>query len=638
MSIVDGKLEGGLNFDVFRYAERQSSMFNSQLQRIEANVNQVAAATEEATAGTKEAVKEAEKLPTIVETAQKKYGELKAKIASIQSVCEKVKSVMDFSDQITQSTTRLNMLTGSKKETDQLQSQIMASANRTGTSYLSQVDVISDLGIDAGGVFHSNEEILQFAENLNKEFAICGASQQEMAQNSQQLAQALSDGVMQSEELHSLFGAAPSILQTIADYMGAPVEQIDQLAAAGAVTSDVVKNAMLQATEDINSRFEATPMTWAQVWERACNGLFQVVEPMLSLIGFLADNWSILEPIILGVAAALLVYNAAVGVSSILDMVAASGKTIQQIATTALTTAQQGLNAAFMASPITWIIMGVMMLIAVFYAVVAVINKVTGSSLSATGMIVGALAAAVAFIQNLLIGMANFFIGIYVTIYNYYANLANVLANCFRDPLGAAAHLLAGFCTVALGLLSSLAEAIDGIFGTDFASGVNGWIDNVNDWAKSVENGKYQEEVELLNKEDYYLQYKDYGKAYDKGYNFGSTLFGDDSAGYNPNLGTGYDNIAGYTGSNSDELLGAAKQTAENTDKINDNLAVANEDLKYLRDYAAEKALNRYTVTEIKIDMTNNNTINSEMDMDGFVTSLKGKLEEELYSTAEGVH
>lgn len=213
-----------------------------------------------------------------------------------------------------------------------------------------------------------------------------------------------------------------------------------------------------------------------------------------------------------------------------------------------------------------------------------------------------------------------------------------MLANCFRDPLGAAAHLLAGFCTVALGLLSSLAEAIDGIFGTDFASGVNGWIDNVNDWAKSVENGKYQEEVELLNKEDYYLQYKDYGKAYDKGYNFGSTLFGDDSAGYNPNLGTGYDNIAGYTGSNSDELLGAAKQTAENTDKINDNLAVANEDLKYLRDYAAEKALNRYTVTEIKIDMTNNNTINSEMDMDGFVTSLKGKLEEELYSTAEGVH
>ena len=91
LSIVDGKLEGGLNFDVFRYAERQSSMFNSQLQRIEANVNQVAAATEEATAGTKEAVKEAEKLPTIVETAQKKYGELKAKIASIQSVCEKVK-------------------------------------------------------------------------------------------------------------------------------------------------------------------------------------------------------------------------------------------------------------------------------------------------------------------------------------------------------------------------------------------------------------------------------------------------------------------------------------------------------------------------------------------------------------------
>ena len=111
---------------------------------------------------------------------------------------------------------------------------------------MATADVVAKLGQRAGDAFDSSGEVVQFAENLNKQFVIAGASQQEIASASLQLTQALGSGVLRGEELNAVFEAAPNVIQTIADYLDVPIGKIREMASDGQITADVVKNAMLR--------------------------------------------------------------------------------------------------------------------------------------------------------------------------------------------------------------------------------------------------------------------------------------------------------------------------------------------------------------------------------------------------------
>lgn len=391
----------------------------------------------------------------------------------------------------------------------------------------------------------------------------------------------------------------------------------------------------------------------------AASNMISFLSPAINLIQqvaeFIGNNWTIIEPIILGVASALAVYygaqlaaNAISAISSGIHIAMAVAQMIHAAATGTLTAAtaagiaaQNGLNAALYACPLVWILIIIIAVIAAIYLVIAAINKITGSSISATGVIVGALTTAVAFIWNLFLGLLDLVLGVINAMVNPWISFANFFANLFNDPIGAIVHLFGDFADSILGVIESIAKALDKVFGSNLAGAVQGWRNGLSGMVEKVANqygnGSYEKVAEELNlsSESLGLKRWEYGDAWNTGYNWGQGI--ENSIG---NLGNSLKSTVDDTMSslNMDSIPTNAATTANNTGKINDTLQVSEEDLKYLRDLAETETINRFTTAEITVEMTNNNNINNEMDIDGVVDHLANGVNEAMEKAAEGVH
>ena len=523
-----------------------------------------------------------------------------------------IQKLVGVSDRMTSTTARLNMIVDDGGSVEALEEKIMQSAQRSRASYLDTAQAISQMGLLAGDAFQTNDELIQFTETLNKQFVIAGANQAGASAATLQLTQALSSGVLRGEELNSVFEQAPNVIQSIADYLDVPIGSIREMASEGQITAEIVKNAMLSATQSVNEQFESMPMTWGQVWTQMENIALTALQPVLNLISWTANNIEIIGPIVLGVMGAFLTYQIAVnGVAA---------------ATKAWTAAQAILNVVMAANPVVLIIMAVMLLVAAFYAVIAAINKFTGASLSATGIIVGALAAAGAFVINLFIGVINSIVqliwSVFVTPFiGIIEWILNVCMGGFDSFGDAVANLIGQIIGWFLDLGKVVTTIIDAIFGTDWTSGLEGLRQNVIAWGKN-------ENAITVEHSAPQLERIEYGDAWDAGYNLGQGI--EQSIG--DTLGIG------GMGGTFDAMSSGISEVAGNTEKMADAMSIAEEDLKYMRDIAEQKAINRFTFADVSVQMTNHNNVNSEVDLDGVANHVFDVLYEQSQMLASGVH
>jgi len=201
-----------------------------------------------------------------------------------------IKKAFDMSDEIVSTQARLNMLTGSLEETQALQDQIFASAVRARGAYQDTADTVAKLGLLAGDAFNSNDEIVAFAEILNKQFTISGTEAANVGNTMRQITQALASGVLRGDELNSVFENAPTIIQDMAKYLDVPVGQVRELAAEGKLTADVMKKAMFKFADETNAKFEQMPMTIGQIWTEIKNYALKAFEPVLLEINNIVNN------------------------------------------------------------------------------------------------------------------------------------------------------------------------------------------------------------------------------------------------------------------------------------------------------------------------------------------------------------
>lgn len=397
------------------------------------------------------------------------------------------------------------------------------------------------------------------------------------------------------------------------------------------------------------------------------SGVITVVAPVVGWIVNLAssvvDNWSSISPIVYGVATALAAYAAIMGVVKAVELVstgikmamcvaeyakaAATGTAVA--ATTAETAAQLGLNTALLSCPLTWIILLIIALIGVLVLVAAKIARTGGVAKSTFGVICGSLKVVVSVVENLIIGVVNTIISLLIELWNLIAKLANFLGNVFRNPVAAVAKLFCDLLDTIVSVVQSAAQVIDALLGSNIAGGISDFRGQFNNFVDGIV-GKQEVYFKPVDPSKYMIKRKNYGDAYKSGSSFGDgvtnkvkNMFSGSKATSNMNK-KDYNSILNKTkGTNAlqNNTAATAKNTAgtaKNTAKSAQALSATSEDLKYLRDMAAQKYINRFTTAKITVHQTNHNKINKKLDLDGVTEHLRKTMEEQMISAAEGVH
>lgn len=612
-----------------------------------------------------------------------------AAYVSIQSVGK----ALNISDELVQTTSRLNMMNDGVQTTAELVNMVYAAAQDARGSFSQMADVVARFGNNAKDAFSSSEEVVAFADLIQKQMTIAGASTQEAANAELQLSQALGSGVLRGDELNSIFEQAPNLIQNIADYLDVPIGKIREMAADGELSADVVKAAIFSAADDINSKFNEMPMTWGQMWQSMQNTALIAFQPVLqrlndlanseafqtfiqgaieamatlanillnvfevaaSVGAFIGDNWSIIAPIIYGVIAALGAYlaimgivNAITAISAAIDATKAAADALAAGQTFLWTVQQYGLNAALAACPITWIIVLIIALIAIIFAVCNAIAKMTGIANSGFGVITGGVNVVIQFFKNLGLTVANIALGIG----NAIAALASNMMTAFHNAICSIQSWFYNLLSTALSVIEGICAALNKLPFVEFDySGISSAADDYAAKASEAAGNKedYQSISDAFNEGFTTFDAFQDGWASDA-FNAGAA-WGDGVADKVSNFSlsdvfgqTDIPNVGDYTSGFADAIANSGVGDGignidDNTGKIKDSLDITEEDLKYLRDIAEQEAINRFTTAEINVDMSGmQNTVNSGDDIDGFMTKLTDSVNEAVDNMTEGVH
>ena len=545
-----------------RGLEAQQQTLTQSMKAAENAASVTATAKDEAAAATKRLQEQENMAQSVTNSLTSSVLRLAASYISIQGL----KKAVDLSDGLVSMRARLDRMNDGLQTTQELETMIYQSAQRSRGSFTDTMDLVSQLGTMAGDAFSSSKEIVQFAEQLNKQLALSGASGSSAQAAILQLEQGLASGVLRGDELNSVMEQAPALAKSIADYMQVSVGELREMGSQGLITADIVKNALFAAAEDTNKEFEKTPMTWAQVWTVASNTAIRALDPLLTAINWVANNMESIAPAALAFAAALGVVTIAANAS--------------KIATLAAFAVPLGIAA---------------LLAPVILGLASAFVRYAGSARAAAGIVAGSLAEAGAFIFN----------SVLLPMQNAFAAVANFLANVFNNPIATIKIAFYDLCINVMNALKGILQAAQGV--VNLLPGVDvDWVTRADNTISQFQNARkwevwtndYKEVVKPWTA-------KDLDSAYASGYKWGANL-----------------NLSNIMGGGSTETPqgGDEKNLLTNIDKNTGKIAktvdLSDEQIKMLVDVAERKYVNNVNLTSQTpmITVQGQNTGNTEKD------------------------
>ena len=207
-----------------------------------------------------------------------------------QSIARGVGSVLNYADELTLTKARIDLINDGQRTTAELQEDIYQAAQRSRGSYQDMAKSVAKLGMLAGDAFKNNDEMVAFAELMNKSFTVSGASESEKSAAMYQLTQAMSSGMLQGDELRSIRENAPMFYQAIAEYTGKSTAELKEMGANGEITAEIMKNALFSAGDDIEAKMEQMPKTFGNAMTNIQNSAAYYLQPVADRISEMLNS------------------------------------------------------------------------------------------------------------------------------------------------------------------------------------------------------------------------------------------------------------------------------------------------------------------------------------------------------------
>lgn len=549
-------------------------------------------------------------------------------IAGAYLTLEAVGSTLRLSDEMSNTTARINMVNDGLQTTAELQEMIFDAAQRSRAVYTQTADLVAKLGLNAPEAFQTNGEALAFAELLNKQFVIAGTNTQGIESATLQLIQALGSGVLRGEELNAVFEAAPNIIRTISDYLGVGIGEIREMASEGMITADIVKRSMFAATSDINKQFESMPMTWAQLWNSFQNSMLQALQPVLETIAagatYIHDNWDTIAPVFWGIAAAVGGYALAMGFATAATWVA--------------TGAAKVFFMTLLTNPIFWIALAIGVVVGAIYQWVQAVGGLDIAWKIAMNNILWSWDM----VQFGIVKGVNWILDLWDQMAMGLAIAGTAISNMMGD-------MSANVLSILQNMVNGAIDIINGFIGTlRMIPGVSiDFIDHVTFGTTAQLENEAARQAREAGLTDYKAQLDAAKLArntqaqqmWDAAVTAANQREGEitrlQAANSVAQSGPNLDDYMKQALANQDAMQKTLSGTEKNTGKMADSIEMSTEEIAYLKDIAESRAINRVT-NDIRIDVKNENHINKDLDIDGIIDQLAEKYEEAVDMLAEG--
>lgn len=549
----------------------------------------------------------------------------------IQRIGNGINGFMKQADEAMMINARIGMMNDGLMEHHELQKKILQMANDTRSGYEETVDMMSKLTMS--GAFDNTKGVMDFTDQINKAIRISGGTEEMNKSAMLQLSQALGSGVLQGDELRSLSENAPYLMKVLADGLGVARGELKGMGADGELTTDVIIKAFENQKDVINSTFENLPRTWGDVTTRLGNSWTNFIQHLandegtgilnplinqfyafaewldtLQGMSFLLTIATVIEWItnglvfmgnVVGTVASLFIEN--------WDFVSMMLLGVSAVLAGALIPKLWAMVPPLIAQASAWIVMNypILMVIGSVILFMTMLHSMGVTTEQIIGTVTGIFFGLYAFLYNLV-----------ADIWNLFAVFGEFLGNFCNDPLAATVRLFIGFADTVLGILESIANAMDALFGSSMADTLAGWRSNMQSWADDT----FGEQVVTIER----MEKLDVADNFNKGYDFGVDLSNGATQIFE-DLTTSM-NSMGFEGGHIDSV-----------GSIEDTVDVSNEDLEIMRELAEMESIQNFVTLTPKVNIKTG-PVSKDVDIDEIVRRIEKSIEEEMEASTKEVY
>ncbi|WP_339158736.1 tape measure protein [Paenibacillus sp. FSL W8-0186] len=590
-------------------------------------------------------------------SVKKLVGVISKGVKLAQQLGGVIGEAMAVSDDMAATNARLAFVNDGLRTQAGLQQQVLDIANRTRMSYSATAGLVTKLGVGTQGLFKNNDDLLDFTDNFNKSLVISGVSAADAESAMQRMSQALGDGVVQGDELRQLLDNAPGMMQILSNGLGVSGGQLMQMAANDELTADQFVKAFQNQSGQIDKMFEEMPVTFGGAMTVLDNiikgwvgslgeaggplsritelvvllttylqsdgvtnfldglamGISTVVSWMIELVeyaaqvySFFSENWSILGPIVWGLAAAIGGLTLALNWSTIATYAAAIATNAAAIATRIAAIAQALWNAIMNANPIVLIITLIASLILALY--------------------------------KLWTTNDDFVAGV-MRVWNFLLNSLDLLPAFFWDlvermmaPIKKWAQKIDMLVNGIIAKINDVLDTINKVTGSNFQIQGTFSLTNLIDQIDNFAGNKKAEALARAAKNKHEREQKLSDMLADKAAQRAKQQTDEEAKGGPGGSGVSLFSQTGVPAASIDKV-----DKVGSVGKIEDKVDISSEDLKTMRELAEMKSIQNFVTLTPTVSVSTGD-IHNGTDLDTIISQITVTLEEEIASSASRLY